>query len=313
MEPSVRDLARGRWPLILSQLASVKSEHLSKRHGPCPVCGGRDRFRFDDLGGNGSFFCNKCGAGDGIKLLMLLKNWSFRQAASTVTSYLCGAPVDARATTKSEQSIAKVLDESVSITTSSPASAYLRKRIAKLLEIPECLKYHSNLEYFEDNQLISKSPAIIAPVSRIDGRIVTLHRTYISHAGEKAFGGKSKKLMPAVYAGACSGAAVKLFTPLDQLGLCEGIETALAAQIATGIPTWATVSASLMPSVEIPKTIKEVIIFADNDSNQTGQKAARVTAARLARQGFKVKIVIPPEPDTDWLDVWNEANQWKIT
>ena len=39
------------------------------RHQACPVCGGSDRFRFDDKEGRGTWFCNQCGAGDGLKLV----------------------------------------------------------------------------------------------------------------------------------------------------------------------------------------------------------------------------------------------------
>ncbi|WP_435052153.1 primase-helicase zinc-binding domain-containing protein [Escherichia coli] len=39
------------------------------RHQPCPVCGGSDRFRFDDREGRGTWYCNQCGAGDGLKLV----------------------------------------------------------------------------------------------------------------------------------------------------------------------------------------------------------------------------------------------------
>ncbi|NYY79755.1 hypothetical protein DMH17_06695 [Raoultella planticola] len=33
------------------------------------MCGGADRFRFDDKEGRGTWFCNQCGAGDGLKLV----------------------------------------------------------------------------------------------------------------------------------------------------------------------------------------------------------------------------------------------------
>ncbi|WP_429182496.1 DUF927 domain-containing protein [Aeromonas rivipollensis] len=39
------------------------------KHGPCPVCGGRDRFRLDDKGGRGTWICNQCGSGDGLDLV----------------------------------------------------------------------------------------------------------------------------------------------------------------------------------------------------------------------------------------------------
>lgn len=37
--------ARGRWPEILPALG-VPAEALSRKHGPCPGCGGSDRFRY---------------------------------------------------------------------------------------------------------------------------------------------------------------------------------------------------------------------------------------------------------------------------
>ncbi|EJQ1327989.1 toprim domain-containing protein [Shigella boydii] len=58
--------ACGHWPRILPALG-VKV--IKNRHQACPVCGGSDRFRFDDKEGRGTWFCNQCGAGDGLKLV----------------------------------------------------------------------------------------------------------------------------------------------------------------------------------------------------------------------------------------------------
>lgn len=46
----VRTAAAGRWRAILLSLG-VNERALSGKHGPCPLCGGRDRFRFDDKDG----------------------------------------------------------------------------------------------------------------------------------------------------------------------------------------------------------------------------------------------------------------------
>ena len=51
--------AQGRWNEILAVLAALSAEQLSNRHQPCPLCGGRDRYRFDDRQGSGSWFCVK--------------------------------------------------------------------------------------------------------------------------------------------------------------------------------------------------------------------------------------------------------------
>ena len=44
---SVRDIAKGRWKEILPALG-IDPKFLQNRHGPCPICGGDDRFRWDD-------------------------------------------------------------------------------------------------------------------------------------------------------------------------------------------------------------------------------------------------------------------------
>ena len=42
-----------------------------RHHGPCPVCGGKDRFRFDDKEGRGTWFCSQCDPQSGGGLLLL--------------------------------------------------------------------------------------------------------------------------------------------------------------------------------------------------------------------------------------------------
>ena len=76
----VLEQARGRWPSIFDELGiQVQTNGL---HGPCPVCGGKDRFRFDDKQGRGTWFCNQCRpkSGDGLALIQKVKGWEFRTA-----------------------------------------------------------------------------------------------------------------------------------------------------------------------------------------------------------------------------------------
>ncbi len=56
------------------------------RHQACPVCGGADRFRFDDKEGRGTWFCNQCGAGDGLKLVEKVFGISASEAAGKVNA-----------------------------------------------------------------------------------------------------------------------------------------------------------------------------------------------------------------------------------
>ena len=92
---NINDAAKGHWPAILGTLAHLTDKQLSDKHGPCPLCGGNDRYRFDDKDGNGSWYCNKCGgkthsggAGSGMDMLMRRQNWDFKRAASEVERFL---------------------------------------------------------------------------------------------------------------------------------------------------------------------------------------------------------------------------------
>jgi phage/plasmid primase-like uncharacterized protein len=71
------------WPNVLAQLG-VPASALRNKHGPCPNCGGKDRFRFDNRYGRGDFICNQCGAGSGFDLLMRMHHWDFRTARDQV-------------------------------------------------------------------------------------------------------------------------------------------------------------------------------------------------------------------------------------
>lgn len=96
------EAARGRWPEILSSLAGLSTQQLTDEHQPCPLCGGEDRYRFDDLDGSGSWFCNQCGgknqsggAGNGWDMLLRRTGWSFADAAKRVEQHL-GLPTNSK-------------------------------------------------------------------------------------------------------------------------------------------------------------------------------------------------------------------------
>lgn len=69
----VKLLARGRWSEILGRLGYSQPTLSPQEHGACPMCGGSDRFRFDNENGDGSFICSQgtgeAIAGDGFTLL----------------------------------------------------------------------------------------------------------------------------------------------------------------------------------------------------------------------------------------------------
>jgi len=75
----------GRWPGILSAFGISVG---NGKHQACPVCGGKDRFRFTDKDSNGMYICNQCGAGDGWSLLQKVLKVDFKAACEEVNKVI---------------------------------------------------------------------------------------------------------------------------------------------------------------------------------------------------------------------------------
>ncbi|MDS0781395.1 DNA primase, partial [Serratia marcescens] len=78
--------ATGHWPVILPALGIALQPNGKPQ--PCPTCGGKDRFRFDNQDGRGTWFCNQCGAGDGLNLVEKALSLSAKAAAEQVAAVM---------------------------------------------------------------------------------------------------------------------------------------------------------------------------------------------------------------------------------
>lgn len=83
----LKHAACGNWQHILSTIG-IPSGCLKDKHQPCPICGGKDRFRFDNKQGFGTYYCNQCGSGDGFAFVMAWQQCDFPTAAQTVARIL---------------------------------------------------------------------------------------------------------------------------------------------------------------------------------------------------------------------------------
>ena len=295
------DLATGKWHSILSSLG-IDSAYLKRRHGPCPMCQGRDRFRFDDKNGRGTFICNQCGAGDGFRLLELFHGWSFKEALEQVTK-IAGVfvPQQQQAQADDRQKIAmvrQIWDEALPLEAGDPAETYLKARTG-LSALPKTLRYHPALTYVDDAGEIDYHPALVAVVQDANGQGAGIHRIYLDSEGNKAKVEKQKKLLAGK---ALNGGAIRLFPAGECLGIAEGIETAMAASRIFEVPVWAAISAGLMEQWNPPESVGRVMIFGDNDASFTGQASAFVLAKRLRAKGLEVEVHIPQFAGKDWAD-----------
>ena len=100
--PQVRDAALGRWKdMIFPAFAITVPVHKNK-HGPCPICGGTDRFRCDDKQGKGTWICNQCGAGDGFELVVKARGYTHAEVLKEVGS-IVGLSADSKVTDADRQ------------------------------------------------------------------------------------------------------------------------------------------------------------------------------------------------------------------
>lgn len=294
-------MANGRWEGILKKLG-IEERFLDGKHGPCPICGGKDRFRFDDKEGAGTYFCNGCGAGNGYSLLMKTNGWSFKQVAEEIKKIVNGVEVKEKKERKDPRILLrKIAKGAKRLTGDDPASKYLNNR--GLLLFPEELRYHPCLNYYQDGKKIGEYPAMLSPVISQHGKPITYHVTYLTNDGSKADVAAQKKIMSSIEK--ISGASVRMFGKGDYICVTEGIETGIAAHESTGLPVMASINSTGMERLSLSDDVKGVTIFGDNDKTYTGQKSAYILANKLTvRHNKNVNVVISNIEGNDFLDDW---------
>jgi putative DNA primase/helicase len=305
----LRDRVRGKWQGILTALG-VSPGSLRNRHGPCPTCGGKDRFRFDDKDGRGTWICSRCGAGDGIELVKKLLNVDFKEAAKVIEQQAGAAPVICHHGRQAPQTDRQKREDMVAmwkrsreITVDDHAGRYLYDR-TRLTTFPRCLRYSPDERYTEPGSRPSWHPAVVAKVDPSDaaaaqGERAALHRTYLDRYAGKAKVAEPRKMLGAMP----TGAAVRLMEHDAILGIAEGIETALSASALFNVPCWAALTAGLLQEWSPPASVTTVLVFGDNDLSNTGQAAAYSLARRLNTRGLTVSVEIPQATGSDWNDV----------
>ncbi len=233
--------------------------------GPCPLCGGRDRFGIN-LRSN-AFLCRKCDlrGGDQVALAMGVLGLDFKGALQ----WLCGdqpAQLDpaeiarrqkraAEAERKQKEAQERYRRQAISDARSiwsrgrhqskEIAWSYLRGRGLEVgdyhMPVIRLLRDHPYVKKMGGRlETAYRGPCMIAALQGPDDRLCAVHQTWLSPAAphQKAvirWGGK--KLPVKMVRGSKKGAAIRLHTPegASALVMGEGIETTLTALVAQPI------------------------------------------------------------------------------
>lgn len=286
MENDLRELARGRWTSILPAMG-VDSKFLSKKHGPCPFCGGIDRYRFTDQNGEGRYYCNQCGPGDGFDLFRKLTGKPFPEIKNFILQNAGKVkPVVEKVDLEEcRKAAADRWRHGRLPTPDGPVWRYVEARVGIWPHlVSEIRQYEGNL---------------IARISGPDGKGVNIQTIELKVEGHRIIRGDKKVMKGSLP----KGSAVRLFAKERVLGIAEGIETAMSATSLFGVPCWSVISTSGMLNWIPPEDVETVVVYGDNDENYAGQAAAYGIANKLSTQwGKKVEIRIPPIAGWDWND-----------
>jgi putative DNA primase/helicase len=266
------------------------------------MCGGTDRYRYDNKRNDGDWFCNNCGVGDGFRLLQETLDITFAEAAGRIDKIVNRFEEEPfKPEVDVDQRRRKLNEVWGAAQNGEVAQRYLMKRGLPLevIEKIQDVRGHKELCLMDGKNVIGVFPAMLALIRNAQGIPVSIHRTYIMGDGKK-----QKKIMPPLET--ITGGYIRLGEPSDTLVLAEGIESALAGQAITGHPAWAAISAHNLEVFRgVPSQVKRVIICADNDDSFVGQAVAFKCAANLRnRHNIETTVLMPKTQGFDMLDVY---------
>lgn len=319
------------WVSVLKHAGAEK--YLTGKNGPCPFCGGTDRFQFSLK--KVAWFCRGCPEGGGPPsdfLKRFMGYTSFQQLADHIRRFYGIEGAGTRSVPRPavppspkaprmdpERSLARMLAlwaATQSVRDGDPVDRYLRHRIPGIKAIPMEIRIHPGLEYWDAPAdpagrpvLVGRFPAMVVRGFDPSGNLVQLHKTFLTSEGGKAAVKHPKKTDVGVGSNCF---AFRLGDPVgDTLGVAEGIETALAAHLLAGHQVWPCHSSSILANfvlpVELRGKIKKVVIYADSDEIKNGRKAgsaaAAALAARLRQDRVRSLIVRPAKIGADMADL----------
>ncbi|HCI7532953.1 TPA: DUF927 domain-containing protein [Klebsiella pneumoniae] len=308
----VTSAAAGRWPYVLAGL-SIDVPDSSRRHAPCPACGGKDRFRFDD-NGRGSFICNQCGAGDGLDLIKKVNNCDTTEAAQLAADVLgidyraAESAPDAASQRQRQLAADRQQREQERQKQAAEDADQRRATFARLYTGMRLRSIQGESEYLQSKGLTGFKYPLMPDGSLLlelvdESGAVTAAQTITPQGEKRLIKGSAKR--GAYY-------AVNALERPQSVVIAEGLATTLTCHlIRTDALTVAAIDAgNLLPVAEVMRRKypqAQIIIAADNDHQQGGPESGGTNTGKDAAEKAALSVAgwvsLPPTDNkTDWND-----------
>lgn len=320
---TIKDQAYRHWGDILYRLG-VDSCYLVKGvHTACPICGGKDRYRFDDKTPNLTYYCNHCGHGSGLDMLMKLEGIGLHEALTKVDDVLSG-------THSSVDTIA-----SIKTSLTEPVSKAKKKILEGLIKFTSRTPTQAGIEYWDSRGIKGMGGRRIENVQygaiaygvygtiKDEGRYVKTDAVVglLSRWGEDPIGAVQIYLEPEKIAPYIPNDKEYISKPLIKnanlagsgvwfagtakskiLHVAEGLENAMSiASMLNTRHVVATVTAPLMRSLFIPDHVTTVHIWRDDD--KAGIDASKKLKERYPAKKTRIKNPNKSRNSKDWNDL----------
>lgn len=267
-----------------------------RHHGPCPVCGGKDRFRFDDKEGRGTWLCSQCDPQSGGGLL-LLSRFLGKPTIEVANELLGNTP---------ERSRAPVYRSFVSEDQIRKANHEQARKGAEALLASSELRPHPYMSdrgldgqwlvngepiMGRDREVIQPGELLLVPAYKAEGdgsKLVNVQKI------------KANKEKRPLYGGDMAGVYHKLDGHQKLIAITEGYATGVTVNQVTGATTYCAFNTGNLAAVSAWVASQHpgvpAVLFADNDEHGAGLRYAKDAAAPLG-----ATVALPPELG-DWDD-----------
>ena len=289
------DQFHGQWQTVLRNYGCQLPS--GRKHGPCPVCGGKDRFRFDDKNGRGTWFCSQCEPSSGGGLLLLSRY--IGKSVMETAKELIG---DDMVKTIAPKRVHVVNHDEVRAKNIEQAKIGAKSLMASAIAGGHEYMDNKGLagEYLVNGEaiyskqgVIPKGDFLLVPVYK-KGELVNIQK--ITKDGEKR----------PLFGGDMQGVQHIIDGKTKNIAVVEGYATGVTVNKLTAFKTYVAFNTgnleSAVKQVKLDRPDANIIVFGDHDEiDPVHNRRPGEYYANKAADPFAAKVALPPELG-DWDD-----------